>query len=319
MLQREINIVVKKDCVEASSDWAGTSGDHKSTVLVFDIQEEGLINSDYTYKLQLNDFFALVDLEGGKLRFELPQAVLFETDVLQVQLTISQGEEQVYVSDILDFCVSPNLCTDGTEIKYDGLLESSVENFNTALKEFEKLCDNFPYVDKTTLTWWVFDGKTDKYVDTKISAVWGEGDMPAGFIKPENLSFYEHILTYTEVLPLCFKFLGGINDYGNIDEAIYNCYTYVLEGSYHVSDDIIHTQYCHEAVYVNSGGVTRMSLDTGNPDINTSSAYTKLYIVVTFENDSKARAWYENCGKVDKYVFTDEGFKKAIINCVNEA
>lgn len=78
MLQREINITVRKDFIEASSDWAGTSGDHKSTVLVFDIQEEGLVNSEYIYKLQLNDEFALLELEGDKLRFELPQAVLFE-------------------------------------------------------------------------------------------------------------------------------------------------------------------------------------------------------------------------------------------------
>ena len=317
MLQREINITVRKDFIEASSYWAGTSGDHKSTVLVFYIQEEGLVNSEYAYKLQLNDEFALLELEGDKLRFELPQAVLFEKDFLQVQLTISHGEEQVYVSDILDFHISPNLCSEPVEIKYDGLLNDSVENFNSAVKEFEKMCDNFPYVDKTTLTWWVFDGKTDKYVDTKISAGWGEGDMPAGFIKPENLSFFEHVLTYTQVLPLCTKFMGGVNDYGNIDEAIFGYYTYLLD-NYHVGEDIIHTQYCHEAVYVNSGSVTRKSLDTGDSDINTYSAYTKLYIVVSFENDSKAAAWYENNGKVDKYIFTDEGFKKAIINCVNE-
>lgn len=317
MLQREINIAVKKDCIEASSDWAGTSGDHKSTVLVFDIQEEGLVNSDYTYKLQLNDSFALVDLEGDKLRFELPQAVLFETDVIQVQLTISQGEEQVYVSDILDFCVSPNLCTDGVEIKYDGLLENSVENFNNALKEFEKLCDNFPYVDKTTLTWWIFDGKTDKYVDSKISAVWGEGDMPAGFIKPENLSFLSCVSEYYQILPICQKSTGGVNSYGQIDSSISGFNTYIVSGENYNPDDVIHTLYCTEAVFVNSGGVNRKTLTYGNSDIKTLQEYSMLYIVVPVVMEASAKAWYENYNRVDKYVITDEEMKKAIADCIN--
>lgn len=316
MLQREINITVRKEFIEASSDWAGTSGDHKSTVLVFDIQEEGLVNSEYTYKLQLNDEFALLELEGDKLRFELPQAVLFEKNFLQVQLTISHGEEQVYVSDILDFHISPNLCSEPVEIKYDGLLNDSVKNFNSAVKEFEKMCDNFPYVDETTLTWWVFDGKTDKYVDTKISAVWGEGDMPEKFVKPLNLSYIEYVSEYYQILPHCQKSVGGVNDYGQIDSSIKGFYTYTIDGSNYVADDIIHTLYCTEVVFVNSGGVDRRSLTNGNTTVRTLSSYSFAYLIVPAAMDVSARAWYENYNYVDKYLITDEKMRKAIADCL---
>lgn len=318
MLQREINIAVNQNSIEASSDWAGTSGDHKNTVLVFDIKEKEFINSEYVYKLQLNNFYALLDLEGDRLRFEIPQAVLFEAEILQIQLTISHDEEQVYVSGILDFCVSPNLCTDAVEIKYDGLLDDGIRNFNAALSEFEKLCGNFPYIDEETLTWWVFDGKEDKYVDTGVRAAWEMEELPEKFVKPENLSFYEHEVQYMQILPLCDKFWGGINDQGNIDEIIMDCYTYVLESNDYIQNEVVCTEYCKEAVFVNSGGLYRISLNNGNSKFTLAPQYSKCYIVVTFGNDSKAKAWYESAGKKEKYMFTDEGFKKAVINCINE-
>lgn len=317
MLQREINIVVRNNFIEASSDWAGTSGDHRSTVLVFDIQENELINSGYTYKLQLNDAFALLEPEEDKLRFEIPQSVLFETDILQIQLTISDGEEQVYVSDILDFCVSPNLCTDGVEVKYDGLLEENIENFNNALSKFERLCNNFPYVDKSTLTWWVFDGETGRYTDTKISAVWGAGDMPEKFVKPLNLSFVEYVSEYHQILPNCQKSVGGINDYGQIDSSIKGFYTYTVDGGNYVREDVINTQYCEEVVFVNSGGVDRRSLNSAITSFETRTNYTFCYIVVSASKDVYAKAWYENYNHVDQYVITDEKMKKAIADCIN--
>lgn len=317
MLQREINIVVKKDFIQTSSDWAGTSGDHKSTVLVFDIQEETFVNSSYTYKLQLNDVFALVDLDEDKLRFEIPQAVLIETDILQVQLTISDGEQQVYVSDILDFDVSPNLCIDSVKTKYDGLLDESIANFNNSLKKFERLCNNFPYINENTLTWYVFDGQTNQYKDTGISAVATVVSLENGAVKPEHLSFIGIVPEYFLVFPVCRKETGGVNYLGQIDSSISGYTTYVIEGSNYKADDIIHTEYCSEAVFVNSGGVTRQTLTYGNADVETSSAYTFVYIVVKSVLDSMAQAWYENYKRTDNYVITDSKIKKAIKDCIS--
>ena len=317
MLQREINIVVKKDFIQPSSDWAGTSGDHKSTVFVFDIQEEGLINSSYTYKLQLNDVYALVDLDEDKLRFEIHQAVLFETDILQVQLKISDGEQQVYVSDILDFSVSPNLCVDSVEMKYDGLLDESIVNFNNSLKEFEKLCNNFPYIDENTLTWCVFDGETNQYKDTGISAVVTGDSLAKGAVRPEHLSFIGIVPEYFLVFPVCRKETGGVNQLGQIDSTISGYYTYVIEGSNYKADDIIHTEFCSEAVFLNSGGITRQTLTYGNADVKTTSAYTFVYIVVKSVLDSMAKAWYENYKRTDNYEITDSKIKKAIKDCVS--
>lgn len=318
MLQRVIDIIVKKDFIQASSDKVGTSGDHRSTIFEFDIQESGLVSSQYTYRLQLNDLVAVLELEGDKLRFEIPSAVLYNEKVLQVQLTVSQGDSCVYVSDILDFAVAPNLCTDLTELKYNGLLDESVENFTEAVESFKAICGNLPYIDSSTLTWWVFDTETQRYKDTKVKAVCETTDIPLGSIQPMQLSFFENHTEQLSVLPLCSKEVGRVNEYGQIDSSASGYYTYTLTGENHVGNDMIYTTNCYESVYVNSGGMTRKMLNGSDRTIYTQSGYTKLYITTTYANDSRATAYYANYGKIDEYVVTDEKVKKAIINCIND-
>lgn len=316
MLQRIIDIFVKKDFIQASADKVGTSGDHLSTAFDFHIEEPELLNSQYTYRLQLNDMTAVLELEGDKLRFEIPGAVLYNAEVLQVQLTISQDDSFVYVSDILDFSVAPNLCTEMTELKYTGLLDESVENFKEAVNDFKTMYGNLPYIDSETLTWQVFSMDTLSYEDTGIKAVSDDAVISDGSITPAQLSFFENSTTFLSVLPLCTKQQGRVTDYGQIDSSALGYYTYTLDGSSHVGNDIIHTSNCYESVYVNSGGVVRKMLTGSDKLIYTSNSYTRLYIVTTSEKDSYASAYYENYGKIDKYVITDEKVRQAIADCL---
>lgn len=317
MLQRVIDIIVKKDFIQSSSDKVGTSGDHRSTVLDFHIQEADLVNSSYTYRLQLNDLVAVLEMEGDKLSFEIPQAALYNAEVLQVQLTISDGDDCVYVSDILDFFVAPNLCTDLTELRYSGLLDESVENFNEALKKFEAVCGNMPYIDGGTKTWWVYNAITQKYENTGVKAAADTVDIPQGSITPVQLSFIQHHKEVLEVLPLCSKQAGKINDYGQLDSSQTGYYTYTLEGGNHVGEDMIYTNYCYESVYVNSGGITRKMLNGSDKTIYTSSSYSRLYITTTAADDYRAEACYANYGNIDEYIITDEKVRQAIADCLN--